>query len=132
MTQPCPRITKALIESVCRSSFSHSSIRKVEEDEWGVCGRWCIAHYLPQHGAWDVWVCNTLDMYSGIGTRRLNNLLRAVENIKTPTPGPLRVLDGEAIYLRMPTEAFLQAAPLLGIKQRRKPPPHAFSKAFRR
>ena len=119
-------ITRALIESVTQESFSHSAVVKIEDVEWGVVGRWCTAHYLPKQEAWDVWVYNTRDIYTGIGTRRLNNILRRIEGIKNPTPGPLRRLDGEALYPRMPTEVLLRAGSILGIKKRRRPPAHAF------
>jgi hypothetical protein len=46
---------------------------------------------LLADGAWDVFLCNTKDMVSGLGTKRLNRLLATV-----PADIRTNVVDGEA------------------------------------
>ena len=90
-------------------------------------GNFCRCNYQGR-GHWDVWLCNTKDLAGGLTARKMTNLITGVERLTGSTQGPVQRLTGEAIYVRMPTEALVLAGHFLGIKKRRKAPAHAFKK----
>lgn len=109
------------LKEITNQAFAHKAYIADYDGDAGITGKFAFASYLGE-GQWDVWLRNGADLAKGLGTRKLNNLIRAIEAELGPTAGPLRRLDGEAIYERMPTEALLIIAPSLGIRKRGKPP----------
>lgn len=112
------------------NSFAHKSYLPESEGGPAVVGKFAICEPLHD-GFWDVWLCNTEDMAAGIGTRKLNNIISAIEVSESSATGPLRRLDGEAVYARMPTDVLLRIHRLLGIRTRRKATPTSFKKGGR-
>jgi hypothetical protein len=109
--------TKGELEEITKNAFSRKSITLVD-DEMIVVGKFCRAAYLGD-GFWDVWVCNYKNLRDGLSTRKVNAIYGRISDLGADT-GPLRRLDGEGYYQRMPTEVFLCSAPVLGVRKRAK------------
>lgn len=122
---------KQELKQLTNDAFAHKSYISDYEGDAAITGKFALASYSGD-GFWDVWLRNEADLAKGLGTRKLNNLISAIEAQVGPTAGPLRRLDGEAIYERMPTETFLSIAPLLGIRKRGKPPANPINQQARR
>jgi hypothetical protein len=99
-----------------RNAFSHAAYQIID-DEPIVVGTWCRCAYIG-NDLWDVWLCNPLDLRSGLSQRRINSIRSRIAEISR-RPGPYRELTGEGIYLAMPTDIFLRSRLALGIPKRR-------------
>ena len=112
-------MTKQQLKEITNQAFAHSAYISDWDGDAGITGKFALASYLGD-GHWDVWLRNEADLAKGLGTRKLNNLIDAISSLPDALAGPLRRLDGEAVYERMPTKTLLRIAHLLGIRKRRK------------
>ena len=113
------------LKEVTSHAFSHPSY--IADDGPAVIGKFAACSYLGD-GLWDVWVCNRKDLETGLSERKLTGILSSLDCLDNAATGPLQRLTGEAVYPRMPTEALLQAAPVLGIHKRKRANSGAFKK----
>lgn len=113
------------LKEVTSHAFSHPSY--IADDGPAVIGKFATCSYLGD-GLWDVWVCNRKDLETGLSERKLTGILSSLESLNNAATGPLQRLAGEAVYPRMPTEALLQAAPVLGIHKRKRANSGSFKK----
>ena len=104
-----------LKEKTC-NTFAHAAYQIID-DEPIVVGVWCRCAYIG-NDLWDVWLCNPLDLRSGLSQRRINSIRSRMAEISGRL-GPCRELTGEGIYLAMPTDIFLRSRLALGIPKRR-------------
>lgn len=111
-------MTKQELKAITGQAFAHSAYIS-DGDDSGVTGKYAFATYNGA-GVWDVWLRNEDDLAKGLGARKLNNIIDAISSLKNTRTGPLRRLDGEAVYERVDTETLLRIAPLLGIRKRRQ------------
>lgn len=100
--------------------------------EFAVVGKFCRVVDL-NYGSLDVWLCNPRDQAKGLGTGKLRNIIRGIEQrcfgeeaiFDDSAPyaainGRWQVLDGEAFCQHLSTEQILQSLDLLGIRRKRK------------
>ena len=87
------------------------------DDEWIVKGKHCTLS-LEDNYTIDVWICHPADLYSGLGQRKVRNILRILE--KSPVGVQFIELTGEAHAKVQGTELILQNLKLLGIRKKRE------------
>jgi hypothetical protein len=105
------------LEQLTRKTFSRPSIVLID-DEPHVVGKFCNASYLGDD-KWDVWVHNPKDIPAGLSNRKVTNIQAAVQEACKDC-GPFRRLEGEGVFLAMPTHCLITVHRVLGIKARQK------------
>lgn len=123
-------MTKQQLKEITGQAFAHNAYVSDFDGDSGITGKFAFASYLGD-GYWDVWLRNEADLAKGLSTRKLNNIINAISDLENASTGPLRRLDGEAIYERMPTDTLLRIASLLGIRKRGKAPKKPISEQRR-
>ena len=114
-------MTKEQLKEITNNAFAHKAYISDWDGDSGITGKFAFASYNGD-GLWDVWLRNEADLAKGLSARKLTNLISAIEAELGPRAGPLRRLDGEAVFTAMPTDALLIIAPFLGIRRRGKAP----------
>ena len=110
-------MTKQEIFDAFDGKLSRKNITKVD-GEWRLHGKDVEIEYLGD-GLWDVYVCNRKDMYSGLGQRRVRNVLR----LFSPTPASVTELTGEGFVqgrLEDIKPVILEHRAFLGIRKKRE------------
>jgi hypothetical protein len=110
--------TKAYITQ----SFPDASSAAIKciDDEWMLFGKFCCVTPMKP-GVWDLWICNSNNLYGGLGQRKVNNIVRELE--KTLLNRTLTICDGEAFVTLHDTELISQNLKLLGIRRKRRVDP---------
>jgi hypothetical protein len=93
-----------------------STAFKLIDGESTIVGKWCRLT-LDDDGVFDVWICNPDDLYSGLGVRKVRNI---ISRLNSPAGSPFHELTGEAWGKVRDKEIILQSLHLLGIRKRRR------------
>ena len=95
--------------------ISSSAFQKID-GQLNIIGKWCR---LTQDSAsvFDVWICNSNDLYLGLGQRKLRNI---ISSLNSSTGEPFHELTGEAWGKVRDREVILRNLSLLGIKKKRR------------
>ena len=115
-------ITLPEFKELTDQAYAHKSYQLVD-DEPTLVGKYCRVTPI-EDGLFDVWVCNTVALADGIGTRRLNNIAAAAaalpttEHLRTPIV-PATRWDGEDLY-RLCKVSLLGLSKQLGLRKRAK------------
>ena len=95
-------------------NISKKAIQNID-DEWQVVGKWCrIA--IEENDVIDIWLCNPIDIATGLGTRKLRTLILA---LNSTVEGEFRELTGEAYTKTSLKDSNLLNLNLLGIRKKR-------------
>jgi hypothetical protein len=93
-----------------------SSAFKSIDGELNIVGKWCrIA--LEDNGVFDVWICNTADLNSGLVQKKVRNI---VSRLNSQARSPFHELNGEAWGKVRGKEIILENLSVLGIKKKRR------------
>lgn len=101
--------------SLFDGQISNTAIHNIN-GEWQIVGKWCRVS-IEQDGQIDLFICNTSDMYAGLGTRKLQNIISSLRmHVETTfTEG-----NGEAWVKLKDKNIILQNLVLLGIRRKRR------------
>jgi len=108
---------KTEIYNYFNQAISRASIKQDDEGEWQIIGKWCkvsLCDDIPDH--FDLFICNPKDMFNGLGTRKLKNI---ISGLKDASATRFTEVDGEAWGVVAGKEVILANVNLLGIKKKR-------------
>ena len=97
--------------------ISKTCIKQADDGEWQVIGKWCKVSFLdnnPDH--LDLFICNPKDMFNGLGTRKLKNIISGLSGAcKTR----FTEVDGEAWGIVADKAVITDNLKLLGIRRKK-------------
>lgn len=93
-----------------------SSAFQMIDTELNIVGKWCRITQ-DSESVFDVWICNHADLYSGLGVRKVRNI---ISRLNSPAGSPFHELTGEAWGKVRDKEIILQNLPVLGVKKKRR------------
>lgn len=103
------------LREIFRNDVSSSAFKLID-GELTIVGKWCRLT-LDDDGAFDVWICNPDDLYSGLGVRKVRSV---ISRLNSPAGSPFHELTGEGWGKVRGKELILQNLALLGIKKKRR------------
>lgn len=93
-----------------------SSAFQMIDTELNIVGKWCRITQDSEL-VFDVWICNHADLNSGLGQRKVRNI---ISRLNSPAGSPFHELTGEAWGKVRDKEIILENLPVLGIKKKRR------------
>lgn len=98
-------------------AISRASIKQTDEGEWQVIGKWCKVSFCDDNpDCLDLFICNPKDMFNGLGTRKLKNI---ISGLVSTLATRFTEVDGEAWGVVAGKKAILAKVKLLGIKKKK-------------
>lgn len=108
-------MTKKQLFNYFNGQISMKAICKID-GEWQIIGKWCRVS-IDDDGLIDLFICNSADMYAGLGARKLKNI---VSSLKSRVGTTFTEGNGEAWGKVRDKEVILQNITLLGIRRKRQ------------
>ncbi len=107
-------MTKSELYNFFNQKISKTAIVN-EGDEFQLIGKFCKVSV--DGGVIDLWLCNPRDLTKGLGSRRLNSIVAA---LNSTVERPFTILNGEAYTKIRDKDLILSNAHLLGLKLKRQ------------
>ena len=107
-------MTKQELFDYFEGKISKTAIYPDNGPHYQVRGKYCVLY--PYDNVIDVWIVNTKDMRSGLGTRKVKNIISAVQD-RAGTP--FRELNGEAFGKIGDKSVILDLLRVLGIRRKK-------------
>ncbi|MDF1690056.1 MAG: hypothetical protein P1U35_10640 [Cycloclasticus sp.] len=107
-------MTKSELYNFFNQKISKTAIAN-EGDEFQLIGKFCKVSV--DGGVIDLWLCNPRDLTKGLGSRRLNSIVAALNGT---VERPFTILNGEAYTKIRDKDLILKNARLLGLRLKRQ------------
>ncbi len=107
-------MTKSELYNFFNQKISKTAIVN-ECDEFQLIGKFCKVSV--DDGVIDLWLCNPRDLAKGLGSRRLNSIVAA---LNSTVERPFTILNGEAYTKTRDKDLILKNARLLGLRLKRQ------------